>query len=163
MSACRKRVHCILDDPKALAFAAGAALLQQQAQPPWLAWLMLLPLCVGLAVRVRPSGVPGGNDAAQQSKLRAARGKQRRLDVAHRRYRALRQPIAPRWAVVPVGSPNRFGHPNREFLERHRAAQAEVLRTDLEGASRRRASKCRRSGVAARGIGYNACADPPRP
>src|SRR5207302_9442658 len=79
MSACRKRVHCILDDPTSLAFAAGAALLQQQAQPPWLAWLMLLPLCVGLAVRVRPSGVPGGNDAAQQSKLRAARGKQRRL------------------------------------------------------------------------------------
>src|SRR5256885_4269220 len=33
----------------ALAFAAGAALLQQQAQLPWLAWLALLPLCIGLA------------------------------------------------------------------------------------------------------------------
>src|SRR5438874_3437128 len=33
----------------ALAFAAGAALLQQQAQLPWLAWLAFLPLCIGLA------------------------------------------------------------------------------------------------------------------
>src|SRR3989442_15748890 len=33
----------------ALAFAAGAALLQQQGQLPWLAWLALLPLCIGLA------------------------------------------------------------------------------------------------------------------
>src|SRR3989441_7237835 len=34
----------------ALAFAAGAALLHQQAQLPLLAWLVLLPLCIGLAV-----------------------------------------------------------------------------------------------------------------
>src|SRR6267378_15640 len=34
----------------ALALAAGAALLQQQAQLPGLAWLVLLPLCIGLAV-----------------------------------------------------------------------------------------------------------------
>src|SRR5712664_3643237 len=34
----------------ALAFAAGAALLQQQAQLPGLSWLVLLPLCIGLAV-----------------------------------------------------------------------------------------------------------------
>src|SRR5216110_1869104 len=33
----------------ALAFAAGAALLQQQAQLPLLAWLAFLPLCIGLA------------------------------------------------------------------------------------------------------------------
>src|SRR5213079_2298045 len=33
----------------ALAFAAGAALLQQQAQLPWRAWLAFLPLCIGLA------------------------------------------------------------------------------------------------------------------
>src|SRR5213596_638750 len=33
----------------ALAFAAGAALLQQQGQLPWLAWLTFLPLCIGLA------------------------------------------------------------------------------------------------------------------
>src|SRR5437773_6419078 len=33
----------------ALAFAAGAALLQQQGQLPWLAWLAFLPLCIGLA------------------------------------------------------------------------------------------------------------------
>jgi competence protein ComEC len=36
--------------------------------------------------------------------------------------------------VVPVGYRNRFGHPNREVLERDRAAGAEVLRTDLDGA-----------------------------
>ncbi len=44
------------------------------------------------------------------------------------------QAVAPRWAVVPVGYRNRFGHPNREVLERYRAAGAEVLRTDLDGA-----------------------------
>src|SRR3989442_1677506 len=33
----------------ALAFAAGAALLQQQPHLPWLAWLALVPLCIGLA------------------------------------------------------------------------------------------------------------------
>src|SRR6266446_5935962 len=44
------------------------------------------------------------------------------------------QAVAPRWAVVPVGYLNRFGHPNREVLERYRAAGAQVLRTDLDGA-----------------------------
>jgi len=44
------------------------------------------------------------------------------------------QAVAPRWAVVPVGYRNRFGHPSREVLERYRAAGAEVLRTDLDGA-----------------------------
>ena len=38
------------------------------------------------------------------------------------------------WAVVPVGYRNRFGHPSREVLERYRAAGAEVLRTDRDGA-----------------------------
>src|SRR5437667_381651 len=44
------------------------------------------------------------------------------------------QAVAPRWAVVPVGYRNRFGHPSREVLERYRAAGAEILRTDLDGA-----------------------------
>src|SRR5207245_1681612 len=44
------------------------------------------------------------------------------------------QAVAPRWAVVPVGYRNRFGHPSREVLERYRAAGAEILRTDLGGA-----------------------------
>src|SRR6266850_2068600 len=44
------------------------------------------------------------------------------------------QAVAPRWAVVPAGYRNRFGHPNREVLERYRAAGAEILRTDLDGA-----------------------------
>jgi len=42
--------------------------------------------------------------------------------------------VAPRWAVVAAGYRNRFGHPNREVLERYRAARAEVVRTDLDGA-----------------------------
>jgi competence protein ComEC len=42
--------------------------------------------------------------------------------------------VAPRWAIVPVGYRNRFSHPNREVLERYRAAGAEVVRTDLAGA-----------------------------
>jgi competence protein ComEC len=41
---------------------------------------------------------------------------------------------APRWAVVPAGYRNRFGHPAREVLERYRAAGVQVLRTDLDGA-----------------------------
>ena len=42
--------------------------------------------------------------------------------------------VAPRWAVIPVGYRNRFGHPNRNVLERYRVAGAEIVRTDLAGA-----------------------------
>jgi competence protein ComEC len=42
--------------------------------------------------------------------------------------------VAPRWAVVPAGYRNRFGHPNGEVLERYRAAGVRVMRTDLDGA-----------------------------
>jgi competence protein ComEC len=42
--------------------------------------------------------------------------------------------LAPRWAVVPAGYRNRFGHPAREVLERYERAQVRVLRTDLDGA-----------------------------
>jgi competence protein ComEC len=42
--------------------------------------------------------------------------------------------VAPRWAVVPAGYRNRFGHPAREVLERYEKAQVRVLRTDLDGA-----------------------------
>jgi competence protein ComEC len=42
--------------------------------------------------------------------------------------------VAPRWAVVPAGYRNRFGHPAREVLERYAAAGVRVLRTDLDGA-----------------------------
>jgi competence protein ComEC len=44
--------------------------------------------------------------------------------------------VAPRWAVFPVGYRNRFGHPNREVLERYRRAGALTERTDLDGAVR---------------------------
>jgi competence protein ComEC len=42
--------------------------------------------------------------------------------------------VAPRWAVVPVGYRSRFGHPNPEVLARYRAVDAQILRTDLQGA-----------------------------
>ena len=42
--------------------------------------------------------------------------------------------VAPRWAVVPAGYRNRFGHPVAEVLERYRAAGVRVMRTDLDGA-----------------------------
>ena len=42
--------------------------------------------------------------------------------------------VSPRWAVVPVGYRNRFGHPSAEVLERYRGAGAGLLRTDLDGA-----------------------------
>jgi competence protein ComEC len=44
--------------------------------------------------------------------------------------------VAPRWAVVPAGYRNRFGHPAREVLERYAAAGVRVLRTDRDGAVR---------------------------
>ena len=42
--------------------------------------------------------------------------------------------VAPRIAVAAAGYRSRFGHPNREVLERYRAAGATLRRTDLEGA-----------------------------
>src|SRR5688572_32020897 len=42
--------------------------------------------------------------------------------------------VAPRWAVVPAGYRNRFGHPAREVLARYEGAGVRLLRTDLDGA-----------------------------
>jgi competence protein ComEC len=42
--------------------------------------------------------------------------------------------VAPRWAIVPAGYRNRFGHPAREVLARYEGAGVRVLRTDLDGA-----------------------------
>src|SRR6185503_1991813 len=42
--------------------------------------------------------------------------------------------VAPRWAVVPAGYRNRFGHPNAEVLGRYHAAGVRVHRTDRDGA-----------------------------
>jgi competence protein ComEC len=42
--------------------------------------------------------------------------------------------VSPRWAVVPAGYRNRFGHPAREVLERYARAGVTVLRTDRDGA-----------------------------
>jgi competence protein ComEC len=42
--------------------------------------------------------------------------------------------VSPRWAVIPAGYRNRFGHPNPEVLERYRSAGVRIARTDLDGA-----------------------------
>ena len=42
--------------------------------------------------------------------------------------------VGPRWAIVPAGYRNRFGHPAREVLARYEGAKVSVLRTDLGGA-----------------------------
>jgi len=42
--------------------------------------------------------------------------------------------VSPRWAIVPAGYANRFGHPGAQVLQRYRAVGAHVLRTDLDGA-----------------------------
>ena len=42
--------------------------------------------------------------------------------------------VQPRWAVLPVGYRNRFGHPKEEVVERYRASGAQLLRTDSSGA-----------------------------
>ena len=42
--------------------------------------------------------------------------------------------VSPRWAIVPAGYRNRFGHPTREVLERYEKAGAALLRTDRDGA-----------------------------
>ena len=42
--------------------------------------------------------------------------------------------VQPRWAVLPVGYRNRFGHPKEEVVARYRARGAQMLRTDNAGA-----------------------------
>jgi competence protein ComEC len=42
--------------------------------------------------------------------------------------------VGPRWAVIPVGHRNRFGHPSPVVLARYRTRGIEVLRTDRDGA-----------------------------
>ena len=42
--------------------------------------------------------------------------------------------VQPRWAVLPVGYRNRFGHPQEAVVARYRASGAQMLRTDSAGA-----------------------------
>ena len=42
--------------------------------------------------------------------------------------------IHPRYAVFTVGYRNRFGHPNKEVMERYLAVDSELLRSDRDGA-----------------------------
>lgn len=41
--------------------------------------------------------------------------------------------LLPRYAVISVGSDNRYGHPRKEVLERLRFFKTEILRTDFHG------------------------------
>ena len=43
--------------------------------------------------------------------------------------------LKPRYAIVPVGYRSRFGHPAPGVLDRYRAAGAQLLRTDIDGAA----------------------------
>lgn len=47
-------------------------------------------------------------------------------------YVFLRQ-VAPKYAVIPVGKDNSYGHPTEEVLSRLRDAEVEVYRTDMQG------------------------------
>jgi competence protein ComEC len=42
--------------------------------------------------------------------------------------------VQPRWAVLPVGYRNRFGHPQEQVVARYRDSGAQLLRTDRTGA-----------------------------
>jgi competence protein ComEC len=42
--------------------------------------------------------------------------------------------VGPRWAIVPAGYRNRFGHPARDVLDRYGDADVRLLRTDRDGA-----------------------------
>lgn len=50
--------------------------------------------------------------------------------------RAFLEAVRPRYAVIPVGADNPFGHPHPVTLETLGAAGIEVLRTDRDGAVR---------------------------
>ncbi len=47
----------------------------------------------------------------------------------------------PRYAVISAGKNNRYGHPSEETLKRLQIAQAEVLRTDLQGEIRMKVTR----------------------
>jgi len=42
--------------------------------------------------------------------------------------------LSPRVAVISVGRSNRFGHPAANVLQRYRELDAEIFRTDQDGA-----------------------------
>lgn len=80
-------------------------------------------------------------EAAENSWLRNHPGRADVLKVSHHGSRtssaeALLVALAPRWAVVSVGSDNRYGHPAPDVVERYRRRRIEVLRTDFHGAVR---------------------------
>ncbi len=60
------------------------------------------------------------------------------LKVAHQGSRTSSSPeflkaVAPDYAIIPVGSGNRYGHPHQEVVERLKNLIPNVLRTDEEG------------------------------
>ncbi len=51
---------------------------------------------------------------------------------------SLLEAVRPRWALIPVGDGNRYGHPHPEVEERLERVGARVLRTDRDGSVRLR-------------------------
>lgn len=109
-------------------------------QPGWEAARRNNQSCV---LRVDAGGasilLTGDIERAAESILAAAIRKTDVLLVPHHGSRSSSSEefiaaVAPRWAVVPAGYRNRFGHPAREVLERYAKAGVRVLRTDLDGA-----------------------------
>ncbi|MCX7892370.1 MAG: DNA internalization-related competence protein ComEC/Rec2 [Burkholderiales bacterium] len=84
----------------------------------------------------------GDIEAAAEQALLAAQPRSLAADVVvvpHHGSRTSSTPafvaaVAPRYAVVPVGYRNRFGHPKAEVLDRYAESGAVVLRTDRDGA-----------------------------
>ncbi len=63
----------------------------------------------------------------------------RLLKVGHHGSRTSTSPeflraVSPEWAVISVGTGNRFGHPDPATVERIERAGASVFRTDRDGA-----------------------------
>jgi len=44
------------------------------------------------------------------------------------------QAVRPKYALIPVGYKNQYGHPKQQILQRYQDLQVPVLRTDLDGA-----------------------------
>jgi competence protein ComEC len=77
--------------------------------------------------------------AAEDRLVRMGGGKSDVLLVPHHGSRtsstaSFIEAVSPRFAVVPVGYRNRFGHPAKDVVQRYADAGVEILRTDREGA-----------------------------
>ncbi|MGQ0653579.1 MAG: DNA internalization-related competence protein ComEC/Rec2 [Betaproteobacteria bacterium] len=77
--------------------------------------------------------------ASEERLVRMGLGKSDVLLVPHHGSRsssttAFIEAVSPRFAVVPAGYRNRFGHPAKDVVQRYADAGVEILRTDRDGA-----------------------------